>query len=241
MFGFIKQLFHSRPESDGNFFARIKDLTGFTPHHIELYETAFRHRSTSGVRAGKESNERLEFLGDAILGAIVSQYLYEQCPDEDEGFLTSTRAKLVSRKNLNKIAHKLHLEKIVVSKLDKRKPAHSLAGDALEALIGALYLDRGLEDTRIFIMKTIIGDKIDLKALEEQIISHKSLFIEYAQRNRLNYEFRCEEQWGQNHKLTFRVALYINDEKSAEGIGTSKKRAEEEAAKQIAAKLDIQK
>lgn len=225
----------------GEFYHRIAQLIGIEPRDLALYELAVRHSSASKRSTSSEwsNNERLEFLGDAILGAVVAKELYHQYPDKNEGFLTSMRAKMVSRKNLNKLASELDLSPLVVSKLDSKKPARSLLGDVLEALIGAIYLDHGLHAAERFIRSKIIMDHNAFEELENQVVSFKSTFIEYVQGERLNHSFKLEDRWGKNHSLTFKVGLYLDDKRIAEGIGTSKKRAEEKAAEQACNELGV--
>lgn len=238
---FRKKITHSHQK--GEFHHRIALITGVQPKDLSLYELAFRHSSASkkNEESGWSNNERLEFLGDAILGAVVAEDLYHRYPDENEGFLTSMRAKMVSRKNLNTIALKLDLAPLVISKLDNQKPARSLLGDVLEALIGAIYLDYGLSSARQFITQKVIEDHTEFTQLENQVVSFKSAFIEYVQGQRLKHEFRLEDKWGKNHNLTFKIGLYLKGERIAEGTGTSKKRAEEMAAEQACSELNITK
>lgn len=244
MSGFLNRLLpksrKARPKKD-EFYHRIAQLTGVEPKDISLYKLAMRHSSASKRSDGStwSNNERLEFLGDAILGAVVAKWLYELYPAENEGFLTSMRAKVVSRKNLNKLASQLNLAPLVVSRLDAKKPARSLLGDVLEALIGAVYLDRGMEAAERFIETKIILDKSEFDNLKDQVVSHKSAFIEHAQAQRIHHEFKLEERWGKNHSLNFRVGLYLEGKKISEGVGTSKKRAEESAAKEACQELQI--
>lgn len=232
---------HPVPSQKEEFYHRIAQLTGIKPRDLSLFELAVRHSSASRKNkdAGWSNNERLEFLGDAILGSVVAEDLYHRYPEENEGFLTSMRAKVVSRKNLNQVAEKLDLAPLVVSRLDQQKPARSLLGDVLEALIGAIYLDAGMEAARRFISERVIEDHTEFTHLENQVVSFKSAFIEYAQANKGKHEFRLEEKWGKNHSLTFKVGLYMDGQQIAVGTGTSKKRAEESAAELACKELKI--
>ncbi len=228
----LSKLISFRFKRESEFFRYIHHLTGFRPNDIALYQLAFRHRSASKRKSESliENNERLEFLGDAILGALIAEFLYEQYPDKDEGFLTSMRSKIVSRKNLNKISHKLNLKEKIIDKLDKRKAAKSLGGDALEALIGALYLDRGIEKTKEFVYSKIIHQNMYFADLERHVISYKGLFIEWAQKERKAFCFTLIDQWGQQHNMVFKMGLYIDENLITSAEGASKKSAEEGAA-----------
>lgn len=236
----FSRFFPSRKKRDGEFFAFIKDVTGVKPSNSTLYELAFRHSSASRHSKGSiENNERLEFLGDAVLGTIIADYLYQRYPEKDEGFLTSMRSKIVSRSNLNCVSKELGIHKLILSKLDKRKPAKSLGGDTLEALIGAIYLDHGLDKTKRFIYSRIIDDHDYLNELEHQIISYKGLFIEWAQKERKSFEFLLSNQWGKQHNMTFEMTLILEAKTIVTGQGYSKKQAEEDAAEKAFNILNI--
>lgn len=225
------------------FYHRIAQITGLEPVNLSFYQLAMRHSSASkkSESAAWSNNERLEFLGDAILGAVVAKRLYDLYPEENEGFLTSMRAKMVSRKNLNKLAEKFNLAPLVVSRLDAKKPARSLLGDVLEALIGAVYLDLGMEAAERFIESKVMEGNKAFAELETQVVSYKSTLIEYAQAERLHHEFKLEERWGKNHSLNFRVGLYLNGDRVTQGTGTSKKRAEESAAEEACKHFELLK
>ena len=227
---FFLKLFPSRTQHDGNFASTLKIILGFTPKKLHLYRLAFKHRS-SEPNATSSNNERLEFLGDAILSAIVADHLYQQYPEEDEGFLTSMRAKIVSRKNLNDIAKTLGLQEHIDCRLSNHKNAKSIGGDTLEALLGAIYLDQGIIMVKRFVLTRILHEEGCLDNLEQHIISYKGLVIEWAQKERKSIEFVLLEHWGRQHNKTFRMGIKIDEELLTSGRGTSKKRAEEEAAR----------
>ena len=238
---FISRIFSFRTEREGSIRAFLKREIGVKPSKIGLYELALRHSSASRKQGKKniQNNERLEFLGDAILGAVIADYLYQQYPDKDEGFLTSMRSKIVSRSHLNRVADRLNITPLVISKLDRRKPAKSLGGDALEALIGAIYLDQGVLKAKRFVKSKIIDGLVEMDVLETSIISYKGLLIEWAQKERKAFEFSLINQWGKQHNMTFEMGLHIDHQLVSKGKGTSKKRAEEDAAKKAFSILDI--
>ena len=239
---FLLKFFPSVKKKEGEFLTFIKRVTSINPHNISLYELAFQHGSSSRNRKNTiENNERLEFLGDAILGAVVAEYLYKKYPDKDEGFLTSMRSKIVSRNNLNCVSKELGIYNLAIRKLDKKKPAKSIGGDTLEALIGAIYLDCGLEKTKFFIFSKIIENHDYVTNLEQHIISHKGLFIEWAQKERRSFDFKLTNQWGQQHDMTFEMALIMDESIVSVGHGFSKKTAEEAAAEKAFAALNIPK
>ena len=210
----------------------LKSITGVTPNKLNDYELALRHSSFN--RKGSKlsyDNQRLEFLGDAILGAVVADYLYQKFPEKDEGFLTNLRSNIVSRKSLNRVALDLGIHRLLKKKLDKNKPAHSIYGDAFEALIGALYLDRGINYAQYFIVEKIINEYWADHKLEHHIISYKSALIEWAQKEKIDFSFDVVKEWGEKHALNFEIGIFFDKKLVASGKGTSKKRAEETAAK----------
>ncbi len=217
---------------DGNFFLSISEITGLQPREEKHYRLAFRHSSASRERSGKRlNNQRLEFLGDAILGAVVADYLYQQYPHKGEGFLTSMRSKIVSRRHLNQIGLKLQLNKLLIKKTARTAHAKSIYGDALEALIGALYLDRGYRDCEQFITQRIIRELIDLDNLENRIASHKGAILEWGQKNKKEVNFEITGSYGESHARRYEIALSIDGEVVSTGKGTSKKKAEEDASR----------
>ena len=238
---FVLRLFSFRKKREGNLRAFLKDRLNVKAKDLNLYSLAFRHSSASQQLGKKnvQNNERLEFLGDAILGAVVADYLYQEYPGKDEGFLTSMRSKIVSRKNLNIVADKLGITGLVISKLDKKKPAKSVGGDTLEALIGAIYLDLGIKSCHLFIQQNILKTASGLESLENHIISYKGLLIEWAQKERKQFEFNLIDQWGKQHNMTFEMGLKIDDVLISKGKGASKKRAEEEASRKAFSILKI--
>jgi ribonuclease-3 len=237
---FFTRLFFSRLVNGERFAGNLKALLGFRPKKPELYKLAFIHSSASKTSSKTDkNNERLEFLGDAILSAVVADYLYKHYPQKSEGFLTSMRSKVVSRSNLNKIAENLKLNNFIISKLNNNKRAKSLGGDTLEALIGAIYLDRGIRHAALFIHQHVLSEKRIFEHLEKHVISYKGFLIEWAQKERNKVEFSLLNDWGKQHNKTFKMGLIMNDELIATGRGTSKKLAEEDAAKKACNQLNL--
>ena len=238
---FVKAVVASFFSKERSFISFIRRTTGTLPFKLNLYHQALCHSShirEREMRLGND-NQRLEYLGDAILSAVVADYLYRKFPNKDEGFLTNLRSIIVSRKSLNQVALSLDLDKVVKEKLDKNKPAHSIYGDAYEALIGAVFLDRGLLPTRKFILTSAIYPFWDENTLENHIISYKSALIEWAQKEKQNYNLKTIQESGEKHKLVFEIALEIDGKELARGKGTSKKRAEEAASKKAYKLLNI--
>jgi len=221
----------------------LKNLLGFVPGNLSLYRLAFRHKSAAqNIKKGvKNSNERLEFLGDAVLGSVVAEVLFKLYPYEDEGFLTELRSKIVSRVNLNQLARKLGFEKLIQydSRVMGQSRQGSLLGDAFEALIGAVYLDKGYDFTKNFLINHIIKSHIDIHTLEQTETNFKSKLIEWCQRHSkdISFDLTTNEE-GENIKL-FTVQASVDGEVMGMGKEFSKKNAEKLAAEKACETLGI--
>lgn len=219
-------------QPEKNFSKLLKRIIGFVPKNIEPYQLALVHKSIAYIKFKNQNmnNERLEYLGDAILDSIIAEYLFNKFPDKDEGFLTQMRSKIVNRENLNHIAIKLGIPNIIQSKLtsDNHK---SIYGDALEALIGALFLDKGFVCTKKIVLERIIHNHINLNKLQEIKNDFKSRMIEWGQKNKKEVTFASFEEQNEN-STTFISHLIIVDEIVGRGTGSSKKEAEQNAARQ---------
>lgn len=229
-----------RFSSDRQLYQLLNTLLGFSPKNIGLYKLAFRHKSIAQeVKSGiKNSNERLEFLGDAILGAVVADLLFKRFPFKDEGFLTEMRSKIVSRDNLNRLSVKIGLDQLIKTNLDRNNKSRSMFGDAFEALIGAIYLDQGYNKAQNFILNRIIKNHVDIELLETTEKNFKSKLLEWAQKERkiVVYEIVEDNQPG-NKQLKVRVI--IDKEEKGIGIDFSKKRAEQIAAEVACKALNL--
>jgi ribonuclease-3 len=219
---------------DKNFKKQLKNILGFMPRNFKLYQLAFIHKSASHFIFNniRVNNERLEFLGDAILDSLVAEYLFNKFPDREEGFLTQTRSKIVNRDNLNHMAIKLGIGNMIISKMS-RDNHKSVYGDTLEALIGALYLDKGYERTRKIVLERIIQSYININRLLETETDFKSRIIEWGQKKKKAVSFTSfEEIDEQSNTPVFITHLIVVDEIIGRGSGNSKKEAEQNAARQ---------
>ncbi|MCJ8208470.1 ribonuclease III [Mucilaginibacter sp. RS28] len=221
----------------------LKNLLGFVPGNLSLYRLAFRHKSVAqNVRKGvKNSNERLEFLGDAVLGSVVAEVLFKLYPYEDEGFLTELRSKIVNRANLNQLARKLGFEKLIEydNRMISGTRQGSLLGDAFEALVGAVYLDKGYDFTKSFLISHIIKPHIDIHTLEQTETNFKSKLIEWCQRHGKDVTFELvTNEEGESAKL-FTIRVNIDGETMGTGKEFSKKHAEKLAAEKACESLGI--
>jgi len=231
-------------KSDRHIVRAIKTISGINPGNIELYKLATQHRSIAkqneiGLR---ESNERLEYLGDAILGSIVAEYLFKKYPLKNEGFLTEIRSRIVNRDALNLVAKKMGINDIVEYTNNKksRQAYKSIYGDTLEALIGAIYLDKGYQATRKFIVNKILIQQYDLEILIQTNPNYKSKIIEWAHRQNKDVKFEITEVNGSSHTREFLAELHVEGESIATGNGFSKKKAEQDAAQKSCGKLQIE-
>ena len=224
----------SKPKS--SFSSELYSILGFLPKKTGFYHQAFCHSSIEHEEYG--NNERLEFLGDAIFNAVITEYLFHKMPNKDEGTLTDIRSKIVSRKTLNLLAKKIKIDTMVQTNLGDKMPS-SVYGNAFEALIAAIYLDKGTEFCKEFIIKKIIEPNFSLNELETEISSYKKHFIHWAQKNNTNYSFKLHSETGQAHNKNFEIGLFLKDENIATASAGSKKKAEEAAAKKACQALKI--
>lgn len=226
-------------EKDKKLISAIKNIVGSSPFNLELYRLATRHvsvakKNMSGI---KESNERLEYLGDAILGSVVAEYLFKKFPYKDEGFLTDIRARIVNRESLNTLAKKIGIIHIIefdqstMAASNGRHFSHkSISGNTLEALVGAVYLDKGFEFCRKFILRRLIIPHFDLHKIVEVNPNHKSQVIEWAQKNNRDIRFVIVDTKGESQYKEFVAQLFIDDKPICKGSGYSKKKAEQSAS-----------
>lgn len=219
-------------KDNGNFLKEIQSIIGAKPICIRYYEIAFTHRSMNLTdENGNAINyERLEFLGDAMLGSVIASHLYLQVPTGDEGYLTKMRSKIVNRENLNRIGKNLKLIDRIESKLTNQQFGENIHGNILEALIGAIYLDRGYPACENFIQEKILADETDIQRLETKITSYKSLLIEWCQKNKHSFKYDTYEEETAEHIKYFGVKLFIDNKVIAKARATSKKKAEEKAS-----------
>jgi ribonuclease-3 len=217
---------------DKELFRTIKNIFGFYPDNIFLYKLAFRHRSAAQelFNGVKVSNERLEYLGDAVLNLVVADYLYKTFPFKDEGFLTQMRSKIVSRAQLNDLSRKLGLDRLIQKSQNSLSQFRSIAGDTFEAFIGAMYFDRGYEFTKKIIINRIIKFHLDIDEIETMDVNPKSTLLEWTQKMKKMLNFRVIEEVGTGPQKQYIVEVYIDDIPSGKGQDFSIKGAEQLAA-----------
>lgn len=227
------RLFFSK---DKEFRSALYQIMGFCPHNIDLYRTAFAHKSHEyrSKKTGNKplNNERLEFLGDAVLETVVSHIVYRQYPNKREGFLTNTRSKIVSRESLGKLAKELGIDRLIQSQTHGRTHNSYLEGNSFEALMGAIYLDRGFRYAFQFIEKRIIGAVLDLDTVANKEVNFKSKLLEWKQKNRIHLDFVDNISNNSNSTSpSFHTTVVIEGIPAGEGKGFSKKESHQAAAK----------
>jgi ribonuclease-3 len=212
--------------------AAIQNIAGFTPSNLELYRLATVHSSIAkeNGQGYKESNERLEYLGDAILGAAVADFLFKKFPFKPEGFLTEIRSRIVNREALNLLARKIGVANIVQFDQKNAHLQQVILGNTLEAIVGAIYLDKGYIRTKKFVIDKLINPNYDVDDLVNSDSNFKSKIIEWAQREGKDVRFEIlNVKKGRNHK-EFTAQVFVDNEAQGTGYGNSKKKAEQDAA-----------
>lgn len=229
----VVSLVHRFQGRDAAFYCLVKEMFGVRARNIELYKLALMHRSASIELADGThlNNERLEFLGDAVLETVVSDFLFIEFPLADEGDLTRLRSKIVSRVTLNRLAVSIGLDRHIIRQTAGASVQKHINGDALEAVIGAMYLDRGYNKTNKILINNVFNRHLDLDELVSSETDHKSRLIEWCQKNRQTVRFSTEPdaQYTAGHPV-FRSAVTIDDIEVGHGLGETKKAAEQCAA-----------
>ena len=231
-------IFKRRPRKalsseDKAFLVELKEILGFSPNDLTYYQRAFVHRSMNlkDENGAPVNYERLEFLGDAMIGVIISKHLFKEVPTGDEGYLTKMRSKIVSRIHLNELGKELSLDRFLKSKIAKEQFGDNLYGNLFEALVGAIYLDRGHDYCERFLEKRVITPHVDIERLEGKVMSYKSLMIEWCQKHKHSFSFEVFDDTGGEEKTHFGVRFIVDGKVIARARETAKKRAEEKAAK----------
>jgi len=222
----------------------LKAILGFSPKNLAVYQLALRHRSAAAPIGNgvKQCNERLEYLGDAVLGSIVADFLFKKFPYKEEGFLTEMRSRIVSRSSLNILARKLGIDQVVQTGRDSNLVSGSILGDTFEALVGAMYIDKGYAFTRRVLINQIIACHLDIDAMLNTEINFKSKIIEWSQKERKQAEFVMVDELenGNRNRKLYVVHLLIDGALAGKGHDYSIKKAEQKAAEQAWKNLSSQ-
>lgn len=230
----LNKFFTSYSKADKELAATIQQIVGKFPIKLPLYKLALKHSSAPQPTNGfRESNERLEYLGDALLGAIVAEYLFKKYPFEEEGFLSEIRSRIVNREMLNEVAQKMGLDSLIQHDSSRRSYTthRSMNGDALEALVGAIYLDQGFLFCQQFVLHRLLQNHYDLDQIITQNKNFKSTLIQWSQRENKALKFEViKEVNNRKGYREFVVEIYVANQAIAQGQGLTKKKAEQAAA-----------
>ena len=213
------------------------DVLGFVPGNITIYKLAFSHKSSQNEKSVlSQNNERLEYLGDAVLGTIVAEYLFKKYPDSNEGFLTKMRSKIVKRKTLNRIGDKMELDG-VLQELNNTRLSRSMLGNAVEALVGAIYLDAGYAFTQKYIVEKILRRYLDIHELENYDDNYKSQLLEWCQKHGKTISYKLISRYKFEKRDRFKVGVFVNNQRIATADDFNKKSAEQAASEKAMIEL----
>ncbi len=221
---------------------RLRPLLGFIPNNINLFQQAFAHKSTNHgvhIRGQRYNNERLEYLGDALLSTIVAEYLFKKYPGGDEGFLTKMRARIVKRQTLNFIGDQMGLDTILLE-YNKTRLSKSMLGNALEALVGAVYLEQGYDGTKAFVINKVLRSYLDIHQLEQSDDNFKSQLLEWCQKHGKEISYQVIERFKVDKRDRFKVAVLVDGERLAEAEDFNKKSAEQTASELALSRISAQ-
>ena len=244
MLKYLRRIYNFYLSPEKEFVRRLYRLVGFKPAYLHLFKLAFQHKSNNQEvedrkRYGKQNNERLEYLGDAVLGTIVAEYLYGKYPTEDEGFLTKMRSKIVKRRSLNEIGDNMGLDELL-STYNNVRIAKSMLGNAVEALVGAVYLDQGYKGTKRFVIRQMLRNYVDVEQLETYDDNYKSQLLEHCQKNGMDVGYSVVKRFKQDKRDRFKVAVNIGGERVAVGEDFNKKSAEQLASRRALQNMGLQ-
>jgi ribonuclease-3 len=218
----------------------IQTITGFSPSNLSLYKLAILHTSRAKESNGyRESNERLEYLGDAILGAAVADYLFKKYPFKDEGFLTEIRSRIVNRDSLNLLARKMGVNHIVLFDQKNAQLQRVVLGNTLEAIVGAVYLDKGYLRCKKFVIEKLVQPHFNLELVVSTNLNYKSKLIEWTQRHGKSVRFDLIDIKKERNQKEFAIQVFVGDEPMGMGYGFTKKRAEQDAAQKSCQQLNL--
>lgn len=218
---------------------RLTTMLGFTPAYLSLFKLAFYHKSTFTSRDyAIANNERLEFLGDAVLSTIVAEYLFKKYPNSDEGFLTKMRSKIVKRNSLDDIADRMGLD-LFLANYNQTRLSKSMLGNALEALVGALYIEVGYEKTKYYVIRRILRRYLDIHELEQFDDNYKSQLLEWCQKNGRQIDYKVLAKYKSDKRDKFKVAVYVDGKKLGTADDFNKKSAEQMASERAMVSLHI--
>ncbi len=239
--GYVKKLYNYHFSKDKQLARRLKSILGFVPSNLALYKLAFFHKSSNSDKPSggtTPNNERLEYLGDAVLGTIVAEYLFSKYPNSDEGFLTKMRSKIVKRNSLNKIGDKMGLD-VILQEYNNTRLSRSMLGNAVEALVGAVYLECGYDKTKRYVIRHLLRKYLDIHELETYDDNYKSQLLEWSQKNGKSVSYKVIAKYKFEKRDRFKVAVLLDGNKIATADDFNKKSAEQMASEKALVALGI--
>lgn len=243
----VRKFYNYTLSNDKIFVRELSKILGFIPKNIHFYKRAFTHKSLApkedenSKKHYPTNNERLEFLGDAILDSVTAEYLFRKYPTQDEGFLTQMRSKMVNRKALNQIAGHMELD-IFLRQLGATRISQTMMGNTFEAFVGAIYLDVGYKNTKKFIINKMLRQYLDVHKLEHTNTNYKSQLLEYGQKNQHNIEYNVLQHYRtKNNRERFKIAVVMNGKSMAIAEDYSKKSAEQKASHKALIQIGVLK
>jgi ribonuclease-3 len=239
--GYVRKIYNYHFSKDRQLARRLKSILGFVPSDIAIYKLAFFHKSNTVEKVNNgvtQNNERLEYLGDAVLGTIVAEYLFNKYPNSDEGFLTKMRSKIVKRNSLNKIGDKMGLD-VILQEYNTTRLSRSMLGNAVEALVGAVYLECGYENTKQYVIKKLLRKYLDIHELETFDDNYKSQLLEWSQKNGKQVSYKVIAKYKFEKRDRFKVAVLVDGNKIATADDFNKKSAEQMASEKALIHLGI--
>ena len=236
--GPVKKIYNYYFSKDRKLARNLRPILGFVPSRLYIFKTAFYHKSMNNAKHNMHNNERLEYLGDAILSTIVAEYLFKKYPNKNEGFLTKMRSKIVKRKTLNNIADQMGLD-VILSDYSQGRLSKSMLGNALEALVGALYMEFGYDGTKNYVITKILIKYLDFDNLESVDDNYKSVLLEHCQKNGKTVAYKLLNKYKMDKRDRFKVAVLVEGDVIATAEDFNKKAAEQTASKKALTSMNI--
>ena len=241
MLRLILRIYNRFFHEEKGFAEKLRPLIGFTPANLSIFKLAFSHKSNPSDKAyAIQNNERLEYLGDAVLGTIVAEYLFKKYPNANEGFLTKMRSKIVKRSTLNSIGDKMGLD-VLLQEYSQTRLSRSMLGNAVEALVGAVYIERGYDGTTRFVVNKMLRNYVDIHELESYDDNYKSQLLEWCQKNGQTVSYKLVARYKFEKRDRFKVAVLVDGNKVATADDFNKKSAEQTASEKAMMQLGILK
>jgi ribonuclease III, bacterial len=237
----VREVYNYYFSKDKHLAKKLRSILGFTPKKVSLFKMAFYHKSmNNAITQNNQHNERLEYLGDAILSTIVADYLFKKYPGKNEGFLTKMRSKIVKRHTLNNLATEMGLD-IILSSYSQGRVSKSMLGNAFEALVGAIYLEKGYSKTRDYVVNEVLLKHLDIHSLELKDDNFKSQLLEWGQKNNIDIDYKLVTKYKHDKRDRFKIVVLVDGKEMATADDYNKKSAEQLASASTLKKLNIKR